>query len=256
MGESHGFMPRRDFERRGPSRRIPERPWPIPGGQGGEGNVIQPTKYENLMYDIECFSTMPDAIIISIGGVFFNLDGSIGPSFNLILDLREQERLGRTYDSKTVQFWLKADEEAKKPIFLDSDQKLSMASAAEQFKALIETNTEGMYKHTPWARGKEFDLPILKHWWVRTCQNKIEPWYFRNARCVRDLQQWIPKDLYDSWAMDIEKSHAHLVKHNSEHDAIRQALLVIRCHNWITSMIDAGKKYVDKLSDQPYGSVE
>lgn len=196
-------------------------------------------KFENLMYDLETFSTMPDGVIISIGGCFFNYDGYVGPSFNLVLDLREQERLGRTYDSKTIQFWLRAEEQAKAIISISSKEKLSMQDAATRLQEQIETYTEGMYKYTAWSRGKDFDFPILKHWWIRTCRNKIEPWDFRNTRCCRDQQEYVSKEALKSFREKIDVECSHLVKHNSEHDAIRQALLVIKCEEWIRERIPA-----------------
>lgn len=193
-------------------------------------------KYKNLMYDLETFGNLADSVIISLGGCFFDLEHGRGPSFNLILDMEEQVRKGRIIYPKTAIFWIEQaakNPEAIKIFDVESRNRLSMEETQKRWAGNIEEYTDGMYKHTAWARGKEFDLAMVKDLWVKTMGNTHEPWFFRNTRDCRDMQRWVPKDTYKSF----EESSYKGIKHNSEDDAITQAEIMLKCEKWLIGKI-------------------
>jgi exodeoxyribonuclease VIII len=68
----------------------------------------------NLMLDIETLGTGPEAIVTSIGAVFFDPhSGQVGAEFYRELNFQDQIDIGRKPTQSTIQFWFSQPREAQ-----------------------------------------------------------------------------------------------------------------------------------------------
>ena len=78
----------------------------------------------HAMIDLETLATDPHATILTIGGVKFNPDNNSEPhsDFYYRLDVDEQDRLGRSQDQGTIDWWTKQDPAIMEEAFGEEDR--------------------------------------------------------------------------------------------------------------------------------------
>lgn len=163
----------------------------------------------DVLVDLETFGTGPEAVIAAIGAVRFNTidQNKIEEQFYLPIDVQSCIDIGMKVDGATIMWWLQQSEAAREAL---TKPRLSypIKLALEAFQRWY-----GDAKHI-WSRGSDFDTVVLKSAF-RLCGMK-EPWGYKDARCVRTLEQMA----------DLEKETSIGVEHYALHDAISHALQV------------------------------
>ena len=170
---------------------------------------------KDVMLDIETFSTMPTASIITIGAIKFNRRRNEEPLFEEYrpedvfyrrIDLSSCEDLGLHVDASTILWWNKQDEESKLEIFSTEDRH-DIRRVMEEF---VEWFGNSIYV---WSHGSDFDVVIVENV-LRKCGISC-PWNFWNVRDTRTVC-----DLGNVKLSMFENN----VKHHSLHDAHIQIL--------------------------------
>lgn len=189
----------------------------------------------NVMIDLETMGTNPDAAIISIGAVAFDVDTrTIGEKFYRTIDLKSSVASGGKMDPDTVIWWMRQSEEAKevfKTIYGDPPNQLT--DVLHDFTSFLDRQSGIKYRYI-WGCGAAFDNTILAETY-RRCGLKV-PWSFWNDRCYRTIKAFYPD-------IPIARSGTY---HNALDDAEAQAKHLIRMMNPI---IDSeGDKSPDETS--------
>ena len=161
---------------------------------------------DHIMIDLEALSTLPNAMILSIGAVKFNPfdnnendcpDGSVLlPSFYSRIDL---ESMGSEFDisEPTMEWWAKQEEHIKDEAF-NSKKRLRLKEVLTGLYRFC--NDSNHY----WANGSTFDYPILEH----ACRASGKGfrwmyWQVKDSRTVMKLshaeqpEEWKHHALYD-----------------------------------------------------------
>lgn len=110
--------------------------------------------YSHIMIDIEALGTSRDCVIVSVGATRFNLDtGHIIDREYWELNMRQQQKKGRTVDSDTIQWWSKQSEFTMKA--LQSNNRTAILEFIKEFNQFIQG------KCFYWAKGTNYDLEII-----------------------------------------------------------------------------------------------
>lgn len=160
---------------------------------------------KDVMIDLETLGTRYNAVIISIGAVYFDrYTGEIGSGFSINVQ-PGVNRDSLTVDYDTIKWWFEQS---------DSARKMSMENPAplkEAMQRLAEFLAPGI---TLWSHST-FDIPILTYSFDLV--NIAHPVPFRNMRDIRTLM-----DLADHKS-ETQREGTH---HYALHDAIFQAKYV------------------------------
>jgi len=166
----------------------------------------------DMMVDIETLSSQPDAMVLSIGWCFFNLDNPEEPVHGkgyVVLDRKIQEGK-RHIDSNTVKWWTEQSDAARVAAFNMDGGLYSDYKGFEVFYEALEG------ADTCWANGSDFDNVVLK-----SLGQVVAPelkWPYRKNRCYRTI-----KAIFGSSTDKIELEKLGLVGHNTLDDAVYQA---------------------------------
>jgi len=164
---------------------------------------------QNVMVDLETLGTAADAVILSIGAVQFDTDGSpLGERFYTEVDIDDQLALGRTVTGKTISWWVQQSRQAQ-GVFKEVHKK-TLHQALCSFAVFFDHPN-----YCVWGNGAEFDNAILIHAYAQAGDIQ-QPWSHRNNRCYRTL-----KNLSNRPRRDDSMPN---VPHNALDDAIAQAL--------------------------------
>lgn len=166
-----------------------------------------------LMIDLETLDTRPTSIIVSAGAVLFNKD-EILVTKEWILDLDEQELLGRTISVSTFRWWLNQTPQAQSQI--SSPNRTTLFKFTDEFVNLFKAHEI----QEVWSNGSDFDLPIIADLYKSLFVGAPRPpWNYHQTRCFRTLN-----------ALTGCKDH---VKFEGErHTALADALYQARCVQW------------------------
>ena len=141
---------------------------------------------KDLMLDIETLGVNDDALVVSIGAVFFDpKTGETGKEFYRVLDYQDQIDEGRKPTASTIQFWLNQSKEAQQVFH---ENATPTTDALLSFQEFVIENCEPD-KVKPWGNGPSFDLTIMESLF-RDFKVSI-PWKFWNVRCLRTFKEYI-----------------------------------------------------------------
>lgn len=171
----------------------------------------------DVMLDLETAGTRPDAPIIAIGAVTFDMkNGVLGERFYITVDLASCVQQGARIDPSTFMWWLQQSDKARQGVVGGMQMHISEACVA--FKDWLYEHSAPQNAVKPWGNSSSFDCTILKEHYFRA--GLEAPWAFWNERCFRTLAAMYP---------NIERKHTGTV-HNALDDAISQAehLILIR----------------------------
>ena len=71
------------------------------------------TELNDVMLDLETIGQHSNAVIVSIGAVFFNpLTGNIGAEFYQVIDIEDAMKYGEV-DGSTLKWWMKQNDDAR-----------------------------------------------------------------------------------------------------------------------------------------------
>jgi len=164
----------------------------------------------HLMIDLECLSTRPDCVVLSIGACLFNPQGQgVLDQITIFPSVDEQLMLGRHVDDATLEWWGKQSLEAREEAFSDNN-RVSFRDAILAVKAFYWPRADRI-----WAHGSCFDVTIMEN-----CFRQLEiniPWPYWQVRDTRTLYELAQVSL---------KDNDFVTSHRAVDDAIRQAVVV------------------------------
>lgn len=159
----------------------------------------------HIMLDLETMGNGPQAAIIAIGAVAFDLSG-IKDRFYTQVSLESSISAGLIADPSTIMWWMQQSDEAR-AAFKDNDKALALGGALVQFAEWLRAAGGEQV----WGNGASFDNAILSNAYRAT--GSEQPWKFWNDRCYRTF-----KSLLNAVPMQRVGTH-----HNALHDAESQA---------------------------------
>ena len=166
----------------------------------------------DVMLDIETMSNTPDAAIVSIGAVEFDLGAKrLGEEFYVTVDLASAMASGGAVNASTVIWWMKQTEAARS---LFSEPMQPIAVALSQFSEWMQQRGNKNDIRV-WGNGAAFDNVILTSAYNRL--GLAPPWMFWNDRCYRTIKNLFPKN----------KAHRIGTHHHALDDARTQAMHLI-----------------------------
>lgn len=172
----------------------------------------------NIMIDLETMGQGPNAAIIAIGAVRFDIEKlEYGSAFYNVIDLSSAVDNGGIIDASTVKWWMTQSEEARD---LFKQKAVHINEALINFSHWIELISD-QRKVRVWGNGSDFDNVILNSAYQRAQLNT--PWKFYNNRCYRTL-----KNLYPD--IKLERTGTH---HNALHDAQNQTVHLLEIFSHI-----------------------
>ena len=168
------------------------------------------TQYTDLMIDIETLDTRPTAKIIQIGAVVFNaaeqgIDGVRFIGNTVCLDRRYTE------SEATIEWWDKQSKEAKRGLRFPPVEPIH--DVLQELAQVIEFEFADR-DFRVWAKGADFDFPILKNAFETEFGAGLEmPWKYNRQNCCRTVFKLFPEI----------KLVEPKVAHNAMRDAVAQA---------------------------------
>jgi len=133
-----------------------------------------------VMFDLETLGVGPHSVVVSIGAARFNEVDEPRDKMALLLDLEEQDSLGRKIDLGTVTWWLKQDQKARDWNF-DTNNRYPVDVALRAFTTFCQG------AELFWCRGTTFDVVLLEDLFKQYGMNV--PWKFNQVRDVRSLDE-------------------------------------------------------------------
>ncbi len=173
---------------------------------------IKPTDRQ-VVVDLETLSTRPNACIVSIGAVAFNLQDGILDEFFINVDATSSKSYGLHLDSNTIAWWQKQSIEAQKSWQKDPQP---LEYALEKFAEFYQPG------NPIWGNGSSFDITILESAYYAIGWEKGKeygmhlPWKFWDIYDMRTLTNVLGKK--------IQKTG---INHNALYDSIAEAKLLI-----------------------------
>lgn len=155
-----------------------------------------------VMVDLETMGSGPNAAIIAIGAVRFNVSRGVTDTFYTVVDLADSVREGLEIDPATVLWWLGQSDQARAQF---KQKGLTLGDALDKFAAWLGDRAE------VWGNGAAFDNVILANAYTKT--GRAVPWRFWNDRCYRTMKSLHP-------AVKLHRLGDH---HNALDDARSQA---------------------------------
>ena len=163
---------------------------------------------QDVMLDLETMGNGPQAAIIAIGAVEFDIQAQqIGERFYKVIDLESAVACGGVMDASTVLWWMKQSDAARSAFDRGGE---SIAAVLQQFAAWME-NRAPRDDVRVWGNGAAFDNVILASAYRRN--GTRQPWQFLNDRCYRTMKAQHP-------AVKMQRNGTH---HNAIDDAESQA---------------------------------
>jgi len=165
----------------------------------------------DVMIDLEPMGNGPQAAIVAIGAVGFDvIGGKLGESFYEVTDLSSSVDSGLEMDASTVIWWMKQGNEAREAICKGGEPLmialLNITDWMRQFGEDVRV----------WGNGASFDNVILASAFRKS--RLPVPWKFWNDRCYRTVKAMYP-------CIKMERVGTH---HNALDDAKSQALHLMK----------------------------
>jgi len=139
---------------------------------------------DNIMIDLETMGNGPNAAIVAIGAVEFDIEKlEIGDQFYEIVDLESSIKSAKgVVDASTVYWWLQQSDKARSEIC--SDKAISIHGVLAMLYNWVDRccANEGM---KVWGNSSAFDNVILRTSYQRCGMEP--PWDFWNDRCYRTV---------------------------------------------------------------------
>lgn len=159
----------------------------------------------HAMIDFETLSTMPNAVVLSLGAVTFN-DAAVIDTFYVNVDREDCKALGLHVQQSAVDWWAKQSDAAKQSLLMPPPMPLleAMTAFSKWWRA---TGAQCI-----WGNGADFDNPIM-----RSLFNALDadtPYRPYVGRCYRTI-----KSIPGMPIMTVRQG----VHHNALDDAKNQA---------------------------------
>lgn len=171
-------------------------------------------KLRDVMIDVETLSLRPNAAIVSLGAVAFDMQSlSMGEKFYVQITPESCERVGMHIDGGTVGWWMRQSDDARKAF----SGGVEVEEALARFVNWLDQHTLPLSDRCIWGNGANFD-PVILGEAYRLCDFKfgpqtVGPVKFWNVRCQRTLRSLWPH---------VEAPKRDGTHHNALDDAIYQ----------------------------------
>lgn len=170
------------------------------------------TIYSNVMLDLEAMGNGPNAAIVAIGAIAFDIEsGELGPAYYNRVSLESAVEGGGVMDTSTVTWWLQQGDEARQEIARPGGMHIN--EALQSFATWLAESTEPDV--AVWGNGASFDNVILRGAYQRAM--RAVPWKWWNDRCYRTIKA-------QHRDVPFERLGTH---HNALSDATSQAMHLI-----------------------------
>lgn len=148
-------------------------------------------QYSDLMVDIETLGTTPDALILSIGAVFFDRETrELGPTFHQHI-LPSTDRDGQI-DADTVMWWMGQSDEARKALKVGQEKASPAGSVIYTLTCFTHQHCNPS-KVNVWSLPAAFDLVLLDSLHRRHRMSTVwDHWQHRCLRTVVSEQRGVP----------------------------------------------------------------
>jgi exodeoxyribonuclease VIII len=167
---------------------------------------------KHIMIDLETLGFRSNAVILSIGAVFFEpMTGEIGETFKENIEIGTSVEAGRTIDADIVSWWFKQGHDA---FILATENAIPFKDALSNFADFVKDDP------IVWGNGPTFDIIKLETGYEHFFGAESYPWYFRDVRCVRTMRD-LTADVINRDDVTFDGT-----KHDSLSDAIWQAKYV------------------------------
>ncbi|HAR45569.1 MAG TPA: 3'-5' exoribonuclease [Nitrospiraceae bacterium] len=167
----------------------------------------------DIMLDLETMGNGPQAAIIAIGAVEFDIPTqAIGERFYQVVDLASSIESGGVMDASTVLWWMRQSDEARSAFDRESarlplalvwfSKWLSLTGPKEDLRV--------------WGNGAAFDNVVLSSAYRRL--GLEQPWSYKGDRCYRTIKSLHPDIPVEpigtahNAADDAESQARHLIK--------------------------------------------
>ena len=165
--------------------------------------------YTDVMIDLETLGLRPNAPIVSLGAVQFDIKtGETGQSLYEKIEWIHDQK-DRPLDRETVAWWLEQDPVAQKEL-IDRKNCIKLKLALKRLDDFFPK------KARVWANGSTFDCVILDDAYQNHA-NRMPPWGFRNIRDCRTI-----KDLAENVGWSRDSFQMDGVTHNALDDCFFQ----------------------------------
>lgn len=185
----------------------------------------------DFLLDTETLGTEHDALVLNLGIVPFNIDDQDDPydllkkSLTVRFDKKQLFATKRfSYTDDTKNWWKKQPQEVQDLNLKATPDDVSLIVGCQQIIDFLEKNKYSR-KSTLWARGLDFDIPIVKNLFnVSGLPYPFNPFMSRDVRTFlevltgEDSRRWRPNG-YNERLKDFPK-------HFSTYDAIRDIILI------------------------------
>jgi hypothetical protein len=162
--------------------------------------------YTDIMLDFETLADTPNAAILSMAAVPFNLEtGEMGNEFYEYINLQSCLDAGMEVTGNTFYWWLTKSEDARMEI-ASNDKRRHLDYIPSAFRAWVATVRQSLGEKDLriWGNGAKFDLGIIDNIFRKT--HTINPFDFRKERCVRTYASLRP-DIMASFEYKGTKHH-------------------------------------------------
>jgi len=134
---------------------------------------------QDVMIDLETLGTTPDAAILSIGAVRFDLysDRIDNEGFYSSVSIDSNTEHGRRISESTLLWWMQQSADAQ-AVFHEA--KTILGGALMDLREWLGDASELRV----WSNGADFDIAMLSHAF-QSVLGEDTPWKFYNNRCVR-----------------------------------------------------------------------
>jgi hypothetical protein len=137
-----------------------------------------------VMVDLEYMGAAPDAAIVSIGAVAFDLQhGRLGEKFYRVVDLQSALDAGGGVRGGTVMWWLRQSEAARAAL---AAEPVPLVQALVQFDTFMESLGVPHDERRVWGNGAATDNVILSSAYDRLRWPR--PWPYRGDCCYRTIK--------------------------------------------------------------------
>lgn len=167
-----------------------------------------------IMLDLETMGNGPNAAILSIGAVRFDVDTGIVDAFHNGISLASAMSTGGVADASTIEWWMGQSEEARKGV-LARPQGL-IEDVLYRF-SMWATKDGGVYVDEIWGNGATAD-----NVWLANAYRRLDleaPWTYKADRCFRTMRAMF---------QDVEEAEFVGTQHDALDDAKNQALHLIK----------------------------
>ena len=140
----------------------------------------------HTMLDLETLGTGPNALILSIGAVKFNLKNlTLGEQFHVSVDLDtlRTDAYGFDIDPGTVKWWMAAERQPGRDA-LAAAPKTDLPSMLEGFALWMGED------NFVWGNGSSFDNVVLRNAYEKLGMEP--PWPYWKDRCYRTVKNLAP----------------------------------------------------------------